>query len=279
MKKIISLIIALLLCVGLLGTVAFAEEEEQSDVIRFEQVKSKKSDNGLFTLTTNAVDGAGWYGGYVKTLKITAANGLTITRIEAEIGSYYKFYSDVGVSGTAVKENSPSKNGDIVTVSQINSSEFSFTGGSCFIQFKNIKVYYTGTHTHIFDDNYVCACGIKGCGIEGHVLENGLCKFCDYIDESKHEHIFDDDNNCACGVKGCDIGAHSYKYYCEFCGEEAPENLPAETTGLGSTLSQGNVAIICSVAGIALGLVGGLLLGRKKKKPALASGTDNTDEE
>ena len=36
----------------------------------------------------------------------------------------------------------------------------------------------------------------------------------------------------------------------------------------GSTLSEGNLAVVTAVAGVALGLVGGLLIGKKKKSAA-----------
>ena len=50
-------------------------------------------------------------------------------------------------------------------------------------------------------------------------------------------------------------------------------------TATASTLSEGSLTVICSVACLAVGLVGGLLIGKKKTKPALADGTDNTEEE
>ncbi len=257
MKKIVSLVLVLVLCVGMLSTVAFADEE-MSDTITFEQVYSKKSENGLFTLTTTEVDKDGWYGGDTDTLTITAADGLTITRIDAVIGYFSWNYNNVGVSGSAVKDNLPSEDGDIVTVSNINASEFSFVGGSNFAQFKNITVYYMWPHTHSYDANNVCSV-------------------------------------CHKTKTKCDVEGHNYVsvFLCDCCGEEAPEGYDPENVsgavgavvvetpegelGLGSSLSQGNMTIVCSVATLALGLVGGLLIG-KKKKPVAANGT-NSDEE
>ena len=46
----------------------------------------------------------------------------------------------------------------------------------------------------------------------------------------------------------------------------------------GSTLSEGSLTIICSVACLAVGFLVAMFIF-KKKKPALAGGTDNTDEE
>ena len=47
----------------------------------------------------------------------------------------------------------------------------------------------------------------------------------------------------------------------------------------GSVLSQGSIWIIAAVAVVAVAGVAALVIVKKKKKPALASGTDNTDEE
>ena len=56
---------------------------------------------------------------------------------------------------------------------------------------------------------------------------------------------------------------HNYQplYICRDCGAET--NVPPD--GAGSTLSEGNLTIVCSVACLALGLVGGIVIGRKKK--------------
>ena len=48
---------------------------------------------------------------------------------------------------------------------------------------------------------------------------------------------------------------------------------------VGSVLSEGSLTIICTVAAAVIFGLGGFLLGKKKKKPALASGVENTDEE
>ena len=305
-KRIVSIIFAVIMIVGMLplsAIPAFAEEEEKSDVIRFGLTNPKESDNRLFALATTYSNEGGWYGGGGYTLTINAAKGLIITRIEAEISNHYDYYSEVGVSGDAVKENYPEKDGDTVTVSNINSSKFSFTGGSNYIQFKNVTVYYTcthsivengickrchyvdeSTHEHIFDDNRNCACGKTKCEAGEHDLENGFCKFCDFFDESTHEHIFDDNNVCACGKTKCDVDGHSYKYYCEFCGEEAPENLPAETTGLGSTFSGGNLWLIGGIAVVVIIGVAAYVVVKKKKITAAAgaageASSNHADEE
>ena len=78
-----------------------------------------------------------------------------------------------------------------------------------------------------------------------------------------HEHTYDGNGECFCGVTRGDVEGHDYAYICRRCRREAP-------SGSASTLSEGNMTIVCTVAGVALGLVGGLLLGRKKKPTAAA---------
>ena len=55
-----------------------------------------------------------------------------------------------------------------------------------------------------------------------------------------------------------------------------------KNNGTGSTLSEGSLTIIVGIAAAVVFGLGGFFIGKavgKKKKPALASGTDNTDEE
>ncbi len=266
MKKLISILLAILLLVSVLPMAAFAEEE-LTDTLEFVNSKTVTSKSGLFTLTTNRVDNDGWFGGSHYDLTIRAEeDALLIKSIEAEIGWYSHLYGGVGVSGTAVKEEPyPTEDGQTVTVSNINSLEFSFAGGSYPVQFKDITVHYT-KHSHSFDENNMCVCGARGCDGGQHVFDNGICVICHYFDETKHTHIFDDNNVCACGVKGCDIGEHSYKYTCEFCGEEAPENdTPEGAASTASIFFHGNLAIITAIAGLAVGVAGTLLITKKKK--------------
>ena len=66
---------------------------------------------------------------------------------------------------------------------------------------------------------------------------------------------------------------HTFDCPCVNCGEES-------NNFLGSTLSEGSLTVICSVAAAVIFGLGGFFIGtKKKKKPALASGTENTDEE
>lgn len=284
MKKVVSLLLALVLMVGLLFTAAFADEEEMSDTITFEQVKSKTSDNGLFTLTATDVNESGWRSGFDKTLTITAANGLIITRIEAELDRYSSPCDGLNASGDAIIQSMLEKDGvKIVSITNINSSEFSITGGIKLVEFKNITVYYTGTRTHSYGENNVCVgCGLTKCKIEGHTLENGFCKFCDYFDATKHTHDFID-GVCKCGT-ACQHEepvtevVSAEKKYCPDCGKVISLTEITNPEKNASVLSKGYPEIVLGVGGVALGLVGGLLIGKKKKAPA-ANGSEKEDEE
>ena len=77
---------------------------------------------------------------------------------------------------------------------------------------------------------------------DGHDFSGGVCRVCNY--ECKHE-----------------------RYSCDTCGEKFVMGITSG--GEGSTLSEGNLAIITAVAGIAVGLVGGLVIGKKKQSEAI----------
>ncbi len=116
--------------------------------------------------------------------------------------------------------------------------------------------------------NGVCsACNVKGCEIGqlNHNWVNGVCSVCD-----KHcEHKWDTaTGKCTVCELVCTHGGDK----CDICGKELV-NL-----NTGSALSEGNMAIIIGIVALVIGLGGGFFIGRKKK-PALASGADNTDEE
>ena len=141
MRRIISLAICLLM-VFALSVPAFAAEEK-CDIITFENVTSKKSDNGLFTLKTNKVSSQGWWCGENKyQIKILGEPELTITRIEAELTKNGAFYKDVAISHGNIQEKKWIEN--IFIVTDIDSRGFYFNFDSeRYYTFKDIKVYYT----------------------------------------------------------------------------------------------------------------------------------------
>lgn len=120
--------------------------EGSSEMINFQLATNLTSENGNFELSADRVkpfDGGYWQVDGENSITIRAKNGYTITRIDAVIVYGGDSYGTVGVSGNAHKEqNGEVANGSTVSVTNINDSVFSFTGGSFGVGFKNIKVYY-----------------------------------------------------------------------------------------------------------------------------------------
>ncbi len=144
MKKFISLILAVLMLLGVLPLSTMAEEEEPYEVIKFNGNTSAESEN--FLLSCESANENGWEGGsdfFYLTISSKSTSEYIIKRIEATVGPYYgKFYPRVGVRPGTKRENRTVYEGDIVHVDDIHSPSFSFAGGSDFIYFKDITVYY-----------------------------------------------------------------------------------------------------------------------------------------
>lgn len=162
-KKLIPILLVVLLVVGLMPVNAFAEEPP-SDRVVFETAKKDIgiSEKGIFELTDACAGIDGWRGGTNdKWLKIRTLNGETITRIEARVGSWGKDYGNVGVSRGLKQPDGAVYDGTTVSVTNINSSEFSFSGGSDWVYFTEIKVFYTGgTGSTLSQGNIWIASGV-----------------------------------------------------------------------------------------------------------------------
>ena len=68
---------------------------------------------------------------------------------------------------------------------------------------------------------------------------------------------------------------------CKNCGKVLSTNTKLSEINpnvTASVLSEGSLTIVCTVAAAAVFGVGGFFLGRKKKKPALANGTEKEAE-
>ena len=63
------------------------------------------------------------------------------------------------------------------------------------------------------------------------------------------------------------------------CGQEVLYGTDDTTPAVGSTLSEGSLTVICSVAGVAVGFLAAMFIFKKKKKTAVADGTENKGEE
>ena len=91
MKKLISILLAVLLLVSVLSMAAFAEDEAY-DVIKFNGSGTAESEKGLFTLETYDADCYGWYAGQYRTLLISSKDDLQISRIEIIVSYGGDFY-------------------------------------------------------------------------------------------------------------------------------------------------------------------------------------------
>ena len=102
--------------------------------------------------------------------------------------------------------------------------------------------------------------------VEPHYFIDGVCVACGA--ECTHTSFSDGKcNDCGyeCTHESCS---------CDTCGK----TFTADNLNTGSTLSEGNLAIITAVAGLAAGMAVMFFI-MKKQKPALASGADKNDEE
>ena len=78
------------------------------------------------------------------------------------------------------------------------------------------------------------------------------------VGDLKHTY---ENSVCTRCKQNCSNEFHNGTYKCPDCGMEF-------NAALGSTFSEGSLTIVLCVACLAVGLVGGLLLGKKKKKQA-----------
>lgn len=167
---------------------------------------------------------------------------LIITRVEARVTAYLKYYGEVGVTAGTKREKYGVAKNDIVHVDNINSKEFAFAGGTGYVGFDMIRVYYECAGEHAWDENDKCEiCGIPKCKVNGE---------------------------------------HNAVLVCSDCGKKLSEEVIPSQNAPGSTLSVGYPEIVFAVGGLAVGFVVAMLIFRKKKsKPVPVEGTANEDEE
>ena len=165
-----------------------------------------------------------------------------ITRVEARITSYPKDYGYVGVTAGTKFETWVLYYNDIVHVDNINSKEFAFAGGTDYVGFDMVRVYYECAGEHAWDENDKCEiCGIPKCKVTGE---------------------------------------HNAVLVCSDCGKKLSEEVIPSQNAPGSTLSGGYPEIVFAVGGLAVGFVVAMLIFRKKKsKPVPVEGAANEDEE
>lgn len=280
MKKIISMLLALFMLVGFLSMPAFAEEIEMTDVIEFEEVLTKQSNNGHFTLSANKLFYSdGWLCNNNNTITICAVdNQIIITSIEAVIGQYPWHYDCLVVSKGVKQEYDNLKIGDTVTVTNINEPTFSFTSDVPNNNvFQNINVHYK-EHTHSFGDDGKCSCGKMKCEVEDHSYgKDNVCVYCGVTKCDVEGHSYEKGVCTRCGHE-CENEFHNGVYACPDCDMEFDPSVrnPAK---IGSVFAGGSLTIIVGVAAAVLFGVGGFFLGIMKKKPAIENGASDEDSE
>lgn len=133
--------------------------------------------------------------------------------------------------------------------------------------------------THNFK-NSICNCGAFEC-VEGNqphkIGDNGICTVCG-SNIGKCEHI--KTNTVQTKTNKMMLETVTEKI-CKDCGKVLSTNTKLSEINpnvTASVLSDGSLAIITAIAGVAVGMAVMFFI-MKKKKPALASGVENKDEE
>ena len=156
------------------------------------------------------------------------------------------------------------KLGDFAVIKAGDSADNSWIVQECDNQ-KYVQIHFHNAETCISINDTLHKCSFCG-KFEEHNINNCECSCCNY-----HRHTWKDGKCTLCGTE-CKNEFHDGVYKCPDCG------MQYDTSVTGSVLSEGNLTIIVGVAAFVLGL-GVMFIITKKKKPALAGGTDNTDEE
>ncbi len=246
MKKIISLLLAMLMLISLavpafasskskLGTEEYTGEHYEEFTSFFRDIYD--SENVFvgrnFIIETSKIYGTktevfGGGGGHYTKIYPKDGSSFYITRVEASVSSYARDYGKVGVTAGNKRETEGVGYYDIVHVDDIDSNEFAFSGGEEYVGFDMIRVYYECAGEHTWDENDKC----EICGI------------------------------CKCKV----TGEHKAVLACSLCGEELSEGVSSYEGGIASTVSGGNITIIACMASAAAGMAVMFLIMRKKKE-------------
>ena len=127
-------------------------------------------------------------------------------------------------------------------------------------------------HSYFEEYTHKChECGAFQCDVQGHSFNGRKCSVCDADKCETQGHSYHN-GKCTVCFQTCKNEFHSGNYKCTDCGMK----LNAAATG--SVLSNGNIAIVAVIVGVAAGLVIGIIIG-KKKKPAVADGAEKENED
>lgn len=297
MKKLIGILFAFIMLISLCVP-AFAYETDPETGEAFETITFdfgdigglKRSGEGeLFGYETNFISFNECTGGDNRYLRLypKTGNNLIITRVEANVSAHGSSYDGVEVTAGEKREEEKVPNNSIVHIDNINSDKFAFEGGTSHVYFDMLRVYYKCVEHEFGNDGYCGICGKLSCDVAGKHTWNAddQCEVCGIHKCTLSDgHDWDENGICKkCQVLKCEFtGTHDSVRLikeCAYCGEKLSEEIiPAGNNAAGTASGDGNIAVIAGAGCLAVGLGGGFLLG-KKKKPAVADGADNTDEE
>ena len=243
MKKLIPVLLALLLMLGMLPVSVFAEEPViYSEAIEFNE--STSAESKYFKLTTHRVDGEGWWGDPL-TIEAKEGSVTVIRRIEAKVTWFPACFENAYIDHGYPYPRGKVQRGDTVYFEDINATSVTI-GNEYSIVYNDIVVYYTyDANGHSYDENNVCVnCGVTKCSVEGHPYEKGVCTRCGHACENKF---------------------HNGVYVCDECGMTF-DPTAGDPFLAGSAFSGGSLTVIVGAACAVVFGLGGFLLGRKKKK-------------
>ena len=293
MKKITSILLTVALLATMLSVFAVpasAEDAPTEIVPKYESFYIPSDGNYIIR------------GEYeVNSLGITiTAKGATLTiakGAKVTVKENFSNFGTINVLGTLILPDRQTNDGTIRVAG---------CGGGMF-KYQNIS--NRGTIIKITEHNFenkVCThCGIKGCetGQFEHDWDasTGICSFCGFACTHEWDAATGKCSTCgfACAhdwnattgiCSTCEFACtHDWNATtgkCFICGIKCTNTfhegvcpdcgMGAAVTG--SILSEGSLAIITAIAGLAVGMAV-MFFVMKKKKPAVADGTDKTDEE
>ena len=133
MKKMISILLALLMLLGTLSTAAFAEEEKFEE---FTSNESKVMTGEHFEVSSWLCGSGGWYTDF----KIAARDkGIRITHIDAHINYYAYNFEDVVVSSGMKQQKSINGMKADVSFLNVDAAEFFIADDDHPLQFDYFK--------------------------------------------------------------------------------------------------------------------------------------------
>ena len=233
MKKLVSILLALVMLMALCVP-AFADEAPRV---------AWPNENGIISINEQ--------GNYIITedcsierlevnlADLTIPQGVTVT-----VEDIFRNNGTIHMDGKLILDGTRVSNDGTINVN----GELTVSDDSNFVNYETINV--------------VCGGTLTGSSMKGkHIIykhpwnNSGVCTVCNFA--CPHEEWVDG----VCQV--CQYVCTHKELNCSLCGEKVIKEGSGNTA---STLSEGNLAIVCTVAALFVGALGGFVLGRKKLK-------------